>query len=206
MTGWRRTLAIAVLAVGGLVLAAGLTTAASTLSGQSVGLSAEPLSAGESLAPSETATPSPSPRPTRTATPRPTPHPHATPDLDAGADPHGGPDRRRQLRRPRRRRRRRLRRGRGRGRGAATTTSATVELVNSWLTNSTLAQALPKLSLALPGAWGPGSDAVGMSLRTPLVIAVAVLSALGGVALAAVAMPSASPRTVAAAATPLRHP
>ena len=40
-----------------------------------------------------------------------------------------------------------------------------------------------------------------MSLRTPLVIAVAVLSALGGVALAAVAMPSASPRTVAAAAT-----
>ena len=83
VTGWRRTLAIVVLAIGGLVLAAGLTTAASTLSGQSVGLSSEPLSAGESLAPSETATPSPSPRPTRTATPRPrrtrTPRPTSTP-------------------------------------------------------------------------------------------------------------------------------
>ncbi len=45
-----------------------------------------------------------------------------------------------------------------------------------------------------------------MSLRTPLVIAVAVLSALGGVALAAIAMPSAKPRTVAAVAGPSATP
>ncbi len=72
MTGWRRTLAIVVAAVAGLFVAAGLTTAASTLSNQSVGLSSEPLTAGGALAPEETAEPSPSPRPTRSPTPRPT--------------------------------------------------------------------------------------------------------------------------------------
>jgi signal transduction histidine kinase len=87
MTGWRRTLAITVLAVAGLVLAAGLTTAASTLSGQSVGLSAEPLSAGERLAPaSPSPTRTPSPRPTRTPTPAPTRT--AVPTAD---DDHSGP-------------------------------------------------------------------------------------------------------------------
>ena len=70
MTGWRRNLAIAVAAVAGLVLAAALTTAASTLSGQSVGLSSEPLTAGRGLAPAETE--EPEAEPTRTATPRPT--------------------------------------------------------------------------------------------------------------------------------------
>jgi len=101
MTGWRRTLLIAILAIGGLVLAAGLTTAASTLSGQSVGLSAEPLSAGESLAPRETATPARTrtPRPTRTATPKPTrtatPQPTRTPAPTVDDDnrgPGGGDD------------------------------------------------------------------------------------------------------------------
>jgi hypothetical protein len=70
MTGWRRNLAIVVAAVAGLVVAAGLTTAASTLSDQSVGLSSEPLTAGGGLAPAETV--SPSPTPTRSATPSPT--------------------------------------------------------------------------------------------------------------------------------------
>jgi hypothetical protein len=46
VTGWRRNLAIAVAAVAGLFVAAGLTTAASSLSGQSIGLSSEPLRAG----------------------------------------------------------------------------------------------------------------------------------------------------------------
>ena len=47
MTGWRRTVVIVMAAVAGLVLAAVLTTAASSLSGQSVGISSEPLTAGE---------------------------------------------------------------------------------------------------------------------------------------------------------------
>src|SRR5688572_22405489 len=51
MSGWRRNLAIFIAAVAGLVLAAALTTAASTVSGQSVGLSSEPLTAGRGLAP-----------------------------------------------------------------------------------------------------------------------------------------------------------
>src|SRR3954454_24268343 len=42
----------------------------------------------------------------------------------------------------------------------------------------------------------------GMNLRTPIVIAVAVLSALGGIAAAAIALPTASPRPLTAAATP----
>ena len=102
MTGWRRTLAIAVAAVAGLVLAAALTTAASSLSGQSVGLSSEPLTAGEGLAPAETATPRrpdadaarPTPRPTRTPhaapDPRPpTPRPTSTAAADDGRRQHG---------------------------------------------------------------------------------------------------------------------
>ena len=91
MTGWQRTFALAVAAVAGLVLAAALTTAASTLSNQSVGLSSEPLTAGRGLAPTATATasPEPTPRPTRTAKPRPTrtPRPAATPDPTAVAPP-----------------------------------------------------------------------------------------------------------------------
>ena len=99
MTGWRRNLAIAVAAVAGLFLAAALTTAASTLSGQSVGLSSEPLSAGRGLAPAETPS-EPSPTPTRDAARRPgrarrgrTPRPTAT--ADPTADPTAAPHRRR---------------------------------------------------------------------------------------------------------------
>ncbi|MDQ4049050.1 MAG: hypothetical protein M3131_06690, partial [Actinomycetota bacterium] len=47
----RRILRNAALAVLGVVAAAGIGLAANTISGDSVGLSAEPLSAGESLAP-----------------------------------------------------------------------------------------------------------------------------------------------------------
>ena len=39
------------LAIAGVVLVAGVTYAASTLSTQAIGLSSEPLSAGEDLAP-----------------------------------------------------------------------------------------------------------------------------------------------------------
>lgn len=58
-------------ALAGVVLAAGVTYAASSLSTPRVGLSAEPPSAGADLAPRATATPTPKPRPKRTPTPRP---------------------------------------------------------------------------------------------------------------------------------------
>jgi hypothetical protein len=66
-------------ALAGVVLAAGVSYAASSLSTQRVGLSAEPPSAGADLAPRATATPKARPR--RTATPKPkrTPKPRATP-------------------------------------------------------------------------------------------------------------------------------
>jgi outer membrane biosynthesis protein TonB len=70
-------------ALAGVVLAAGVTYAASSLSTPRVGLSAEPPSAGADLAPRATATPKPKPKAKtkRTATPRPkrTPKPRATP-------------------------------------------------------------------------------------------------------------------------------
>ena len=66
-------------ALAGVVLAAGVTYAASSLSTPRVGLSAEPPSAGADLAPRATATPTPKPRPKRTATPRPEPKRTATP-------------------------------------------------------------------------------------------------------------------------------
>jgi hypothetical protein len=95
MTGWRRTVAIGVVAVAGLVLAAVLTTAASSLSNQSVGLSSEPLTAGRDLAPSPTADPTADPTPDRTREPRPdrTPRPTATADPTAAPpveDDHSG--------------------------------------------------------------------------------------------------------------------
>ena len=67
MTGWRVRLAWVLAAVAGLVLAAGLTTAASTLSRQRIGLSSEPLTAGRALAP----TPEGQSGPAATATARP---------------------------------------------------------------------------------------------------------------------------------------
>ena len=104
MSGWRRNVVIAIAAVAGLFLAAALTTAASTLSGQSVGLSSEPLSAGRGLAPAETEEPEPTPRPTRTPRPKrtatPAPDPTTAPTVDddnSGSDddnsgPGGGDD------------------------------------------------------------------------------------------------------------------
>ena len=91
-------------ALAGVVLAAGVTYAASSLSTQQVGLSAEPPSAGADLAPSATATATPrptrtpSPRPRRTPTPRPratsTPAPAATaaPTVDDHGGESGGDD------------------------------------------------------------------------------------------------------------------
>ena len=91
-------------ALGGLLLAAGVTLAASSLSSQRIGLSAEPLSAGDDLAPSgspdvpqraadtATRTPTATPRATRTPTPSPTPPPARTvaPTTSSGADNGGG--------------------------------------------------------------------------------------------------------------------
>jgi hypothetical protein len=67
-------------ALAGVVLAAGVSYAASSLSTQRVGLSAEPPSAGAELAPAARATQTPAP-PKRTPTPRPkrTPKPRRTP-------------------------------------------------------------------------------------------------------------------------------
>ncbi len=97
MTGWRAVLAWTLAAVAGLVLAAGLSTAASTLSRQRIGLSSEPLTAGRALAPHERA-PAPThrpPAPPQTGTPAPTrttaPTPVATPP-PAGGDDGGGDD------------------------------------------------------------------------------------------------------------------
>ena len=108
MTGWRRNLAIGLAAVAGLLVAAALTTAASSLSGQSIGLSSEPLSAGSGLAPTATATATRTARATRTPTPRPrrtvTPRPTATRTAAPTVDDHGGGDDN-------------SGRGRGRGRG-----------------------------------------------------------------------------------------
>ena len=100
MTGWRAQVAWAVAALAGLVLAAGLSTAASTLSRQRIGLSSEPLAAGRALAPTpERRIPyrpprgrHPRPRPTATATATATavPRPTAAPPRD---DSTGGEDR-----------------------------------------------------------------------------------------------------------------
>jgi hypothetical protein len=104
LTGWRRTALWIGAAMAGLVVAAGLTTAAATLSDQRVGLSSEPLTAGEDLAPAATATASPTrtarprptrtPRPRRTATPTPALRRTAVPTVDdnGGGDNsgHGG--------------------------------------------------------------------------------------------------------------------
>jgi len=99
MSGRRRTAAWVGIALVGLVLAAGLTSAAAQLSNQRVGLSSEPLTAGDALAPTPTPTPTrtATPRPARTATPRPTRT--ATPSATrtavptvAGSGGHGSDD------------------------------------------------------------------------------------------------------------------
>ena len=98
MTGWRRTAVWLGAALAGLVVAAGLTTAAAQLSNQRVGLSSEPLTAGDELAPAPTRSPAPratrtpSPRPTRTPRPRRTATPAPTQTPAPTADHHGGDD------------------------------------------------------------------------------------------------------------------
>src|SRR3954452_8363160 len=79
-------------ALAGVVLAAGVTYAASSLSTQRIGLSSEPVNAGRELAPRATATRTP------TATPRPKPKkkkrrpkPTATPRATATAVPTAVP-------------------------------------------------------------------------------------------------------------------
>ena len=54
--GFRRFATGAALAIAGIVAAVGIGLLANTISGDSVGLGAEPLSAGETLAPPTTAT------------------------------------------------------------------------------------------------------------------------------------------------------
>jgi len=93
-------------ALAGVVLAAGVTYAASSLSTQRIGLSSEPVNAGRELAPRATATrtptstPTPQPkkkkrrRPKPTATPRPTATavPTAVPTVDDHSGKGGGDD------------------------------------------------------------------------------------------------------------------
>ena len=87
----RRILLWTLLALAGLLVAVAVTTAATSLTSQRVGLQAEPLDAGESLAP----------RPAREERTTPTPTPDASPSPETDDD--GNDDGRG--------------RGRGRGRG-----------------------------------------------------------------------------------------
>src|SRR4051812_33625906 len=66
----RNSLTWGLAAIAGVVLVAGVTYAASGLSTQAIGLSSEPLSAGEDLAPKDAATPAPSATPDRKAAER----------------------------------------------------------------------------------------------------------------------------------------
>jgi hypothetical protein len=86
-------------ALAGILVAAGITLAASSLSSQRIGLSAEPLTAGERLVPEKTATPQSTPTPPhkerkkrrRSPTPTPTAAATAAPTQQAEpGDDHGG--------------------------------------------------------------------------------------------------------------------
>jgi hypothetical protein len=84
----RSALAWTLAALAGLLIAVAITYAASTLSSQHVGLSSEPLTAGERLVPQAA-------RPTRTPTPRPRSRATATPTAPpapSGGDDSGGDD------------------------------------------------------------------------------------------------------------------
>ena len=87
-------------ALAGVVLAAGVTYAASSLSTQRIGLSSEPVNAGRELAPratatrTPTATPTPKPSQEEEAAPEAHRHPAATatavPTAVPTVDDHGG--------------------------------------------------------------------------------------------------------------------
>jgi uncharacterized membrane protein YgcG len=101
----RRTVLWILAAVAGVLVVAGVTAAASTLSTQTIGLSSEPLTAGDELAPRVTATPhkvddkrrkrddrrgarsSPSSSPAPSSSPGGDDH-----DGSSGGDDHGGSD------------------------------------------------------------------------------------------------------------------
>ena len=91
----RRILLWTVLALAGLLVAVAVTTAATSLTSQRVGLQAEPLDAGEALAPRARR---------ERATPIPTPDASATPSPETDEDDDDGSGRGRG-------------RGRNRGRG-----------------------------------------------------------------------------------------
>jgi hypothetical protein len=93
----RRTALWILAAVAGVLVIAGVTAAASTLSTQSIGLSSEPLTAGDRLAPTATPTPTPTATPrksTRTPTPTPTPtvDDHGGSSGRSGSSGHGSDD------------------------------------------------------------------------------------------------------------------
>jgi hypothetical protein len=87
-------------AVAGVLVVAGVTYAASRLTTQAIGISSEPVSAGDGLSPRK-ATPTPTPRatatprpkrPRRTPTPAATSAPTAVPTAVPTVDDHGGGD------------------------------------------------------------------------------------------------------------------
>jgi hypothetical protein len=93
----RSTVLWILAAIAGVLLVAGVTAAASSLSTQAIGLSSEPLTAGEQLTPRATPTATPKPqkrkRPTATPTPTPTAAPTAVPTINdhgGGSDDHSG--------------------------------------------------------------------------------------------------------------------
>ena len=87
---FRRLLLWGPPAIAGLLVAVAVTTAATSLTSQRVGLQAEPLDAGDELAPKPARSAAPTPKPERTRTPQPTPDP--TPTAEAGDDHGGGGD------------------------------------------------------------------------------------------------------------------
>jgi hypothetical protein len=93
----RRILLWTLLALAGLLIAVGVTTAATSLTSQRVGLQAEPLDAGVELAPSSRRENRATPTPTADPTPDASPSPEAGDDRGSDDSGHG--------------------RGRGRGRG-----------------------------------------------------------------------------------------
>jgi hypothetical protein len=93
----RRILLWTALALGGLLVAVAVTTAATSLTSQRVGLQAEPLDAGDELVPRSVRTATP--QPTATTNPSPAATATATETASDDGDDHGDG------------------RGRGRGRG-----------------------------------------------------------------------------------------
>jgi hypothetical protein len=77
----------AALALLGIVLAAAASYGASELANQPIGLSSEPITAGDQLAPRRT--PAPKPKATRTPRPKRTPTPTPIPTVDDDSSGHG---------------------------------------------------------------------------------------------------------------------